>query len=252
MRLAMVRNFARIAASGLAGLLLAAMPAAAASFTYEFTSDHCTGGCLPAGASNMGTVVVTDNGLDTVDVTVTLTSGFGFVLTGAGTGTDGNGAFFFRLTGNPQITYDLSDSSMDGWLIPNEITPDKQNAGAYSGGSLADEFEYALACGVAPPNGSASDACGPGASKIAPSPLMFSITAAGLTAASFNDPGTSGSQFAADVISTTGFTGLIDASCPVGTNCGGGDIPDVPEPSTILLMGGALLGLGLLKKKRTS
>lgn len=31
-----------------------------------------------------------------------------------------------------------------------------------------------------------------------------------------------------------------------------GDIPDVPEPSTILLMGGALLGLGLLKKKRNS
>lgn len=29
-----------------------------------------------------------------------------------------------------------------------------------------------------------------------------------------------------------------------------GDIPEVPEPSTVLLMGGALLGLGLLRKKR--
>ena len=31
-----------------------------------------------------------------------------------------------------------------------------------------------------------------------------------------------------------------------------GDLPGVPEPSTMLLMGGALLGLGLLKKKRNS
>jgi hypothetical protein len=32
-----------------------------------------------------------------------------------------------------------------------------------------------------------------------------------------------------------------------------GDVPpppEVPEPSTMLLMGGALLGLGLLRKKR--
>ncbi|MDA1237206.1 MAG: cistern family PEP-CTERM protein [Acidobacteria bacterium] len=35
-------------------------------------------------------------------------------------------------------------------------------------------------------------------------------------------------------------------------NCDESDMPDVPEPSTMLLMGGALLGLGLLKKKRIS
>lgn len=32
----------------------------------------------------------------------------------------------------------------------------------------------------------------------------------------------------------------------------GGEVPDVPEPSTVLLMGGALLGLGLIRKKRNS
>lgn len=51
-------------------------------------------------------------------------------------------------------------------------------------------------------------------------------------------------------------------TCEPGTTGGGslfvggtferdGDIPDVPEPSTILLMGGSLLGLGYLRKRRS-
>ena len=31
-----------------------------------------------------------------------------------------------------------------------------------------------------------------------------------------------------------------------------GDIPEIPEPSTVLLMGGALLGLGYWRKRRNN
>lgn len=37
-----------------------------------------------------------------------------------------------------------------------------------------------------------------------------------------------------------------------GTFTRDGEVPDVPEPSTMLLMGGALLGLAMLRKKRNS
>jgi hypothetical protein len=232
-------RFAKFAAFSLAAVMLVAMPGMADTLTFTFTSDHCTGDCLPDGAANMGTVVVTDSGVDTVDVSVQLAAGFGFVHTGAGTGDDGSAAFFFRLSGEPTITY--SDITT-GWIIPNVIGTDQQAAGAYAGDGLMNEFTYALECFPA--------ACGNGGSSPAPSPLNFTVSATGLTAASFNDPGTSGSPFAADVISSNGNTGLIDASlCQV--DCGG-DLPPVPEPSSMLLMGGGLLGLALWRKRKSS
>ena len=77
--------------------------------TYVFTSDHCdpnSSGCLPPGASNMGSITLTQNGAN-VDVHVALAAGFGFVATGAGGGSqkDGGPSFFFRLLNNPTITY---------------------------------------------------------------------------------------------------------------------------------------------------
>jgi hypothetical protein len=42
-----------------AGLMLASTPAHA--LTFDLTSDHCTGGCAPAGTV-FGTVTLTQNG----------------------------------------------------------------------------------------------------------------------------------------------------------------------------------------------
>lgn len=48
----------------------------------------------------------------------------------------------------------------------------------------------------------------------------------------------------------TGDDGGSDVAICMNGNCDDSDIPDVPEPSTMLLLGGALLGLGVIRKKR--
>jgi hypothetical protein len=202
---------------------LAVMPAMADTLTFNFTSDHCTGGCLPAGTTSMGTITVTDVSTGVVSVHVTLAAGFGFVDTGAGSGA----SFFFRLIGNPQITY---SGITAGWSIPNAISGNQQAAGSYAGDGLQNQYEYALACN---PPGSPTG-CDNGASGPKAPPLDFTVSATGLTAASFDDTGNaSGSPFAADVLSSTGKTGLIDASNVTH--------PAVPEPTSIVLLGGVLV-----------
>src|SRR5215467_7220042 len=62
-------------------MMLTAPLAQADPDVFNLTSDHCTGGCGPAGTI-FGTVSLTQNGT-TVDVVVHLNSGFAFANTGA-------------------------------------------------------------------------------------------------------------------------------------------------------------------------
>src|SRR5215468_12515037 len=62
-------------------MALTAPSASAADVSFNLTSDHCTGGCGPAGTI-FGTVALTQNGT-TVDVVVHLNTGFAFANTGA-------------------------------------------------------------------------------------------------------------------------------------------------------------------------
>src|SRR5260370_37412389 len=130
----------RISRYLLAGFLgvfaLAVMPAHADTLTFNFTSDHCTGGCS-TGAANMGTITVTDVSAGVVSVDVKLQSGFGFVSTGAGAGA----AFFFRILTSPTITY---SNITTGWSIPNVIGANQQAAGSYPPHELMNQFTYPL------------------------------------------------------------------------------------------------------------
>lgn len=149
---------------------LALVPARAdISLVFAITSDHCsnpltglTAGCT-TGAANMGTITVSQTNaealIDEVSVHAALLPGFGFVSTGAGncSGCTAPGSFFFRLLGNPTITY---SGIPTGWSVPGGSAP-SQSAGSYAGDGLKKQFEYALAChdGIAP------DACGNGGSS---------------------------------------------------------------------------------------
>ena len=190
------------------GLAFAGMPALADQ--YSFTIDHCGGGC---GTAPFGTVNVTQNGTNTINLSVSLTSGDGFVHTGF------PGSFAFDIVGNPTITV---SSLPSGWSLVSTSAGNLQFDGF---GNL----DYAIVC----------DVCGTGGGNPFTTPISFDVTATGLTPASFAElsripPGSEQAYFVADIMGTTGNTGVVGATLLSRTTA--------PEPSTVLLLGtGALL-----------
>src|SRR6266481_2038654 len=64
-------------------MLTAGAGSAMADLTYNLTVDNCTGGCQPgAPGTSMGTVLLHQNGVNDVRVTVTLVAPLKFVNTG--------------------------------------------------------------------------------------------------------------------------------------------------------------------------
>jgi len=190
--------------------------ASASTITFDLTSDHCSGGtgCVPDGTS-AGLVTITDVSSGVVSVNVTLGSAFQFVSTGFETD------FGFNLSGDPMITF----SSVSAGFTPN--------ANPETAGSLHMDgtgfFEYGVNC----------TACGSGGSNPQTGPLSFTITGTGLSTSSFqvNDLG---QYFAVDLLGQ-GRTGAVDASTPNTSVPDGG--------STVTLLGSALLGLGILRRR---
>lgn len=190
--------------------------ASADVYTFQLTSDHCsgTGGCLPDGAS-AGTITVSDVSSGVVSVSVVLNSAYKFVSTGF------DADFGFNLSSNPTVTYSS---------VATGFTP---VANPESAGSLHMDgtgyFEYGVNC----------TACGSGGSNPQSGPLTFSLSGSGLSAGSF-EQNADGQYFAVDLLGQ-GNTGAVDASTRTTTAPDGG--------MTLMLLGGALVGLEALRRR---
>ena len=162
--------------------LAVAVPANA--IVFNFTSDHCTGGC---GTPPFGTVTLTQNGT-TVDVDVHLFDGNLFVQTGSADFQ----AFKFNATGVV-----LGDITVDAH-VPALVAA----TGALNGDGTGN-FAFGINCPT----------CANGGAGAFDNDIVFHV--ANATIADLTAPNNLGNVFVADILSgTTGNTGPVDASVP--------------------------------------
>ena len=164
-----------------AALMAATSPAQAISF--NFTSDHCTGGC---GTAPFGTVVLTQNGAN-VDITVTLAAGYTYAQTGAADGQ------IFKFNG---VGVALADIVV-GAHVPALVAA----TGAFNGDGTGN-FTFGINCPT----------CGNGPTGFGGA---VSFTVDNATIADLTHANNLGNLFVADVLAPNGNTGPVDVTAPV-------------------------------------
>jgi hypothetical protein len=204
--------YGMVAAAAL--MLAGAAGSAKADTIYNLTVDNCTGGCNPGSpGTSMGTVDLKQNGADDVLVTVSLVSPLEFVNTGL------------------QNTIDFNLAGIASGVTAANFTNSNFSLTSGSAGSLHFDgfgnFQYSIQL---------NEPQGAGGAQAAP--LSFDILAAGLTESSFSS--NAGHWFfGVDV-----YNSVRNTTGPIGA---GGTA--VPEPSAVGLLGAALVGIGIWRKR---
>jgi hypothetical protein len=205
--------------------------AAAATTTYVQTSDNCTGGC----GINAGNFITVDQSGGLTTITVNLATGWAFVDTGAN---GGGGSVNFGF-GSSIAGLTVTNLSGNGW---------SSTAGQFfvEGGTLANPSIVSTALRQAPAangntfsftNGISITCNTSGGSTACSGPLSFTLN----TVLALVGDATAGKFFWLDVLSSNGNTGLIDF---------GPGVSQIPLPPAVVLFGTALVGLGVLGRRR--